>query len=79
MRDRLLRAGAGEGAHLELDVTLSGLRLLRRHRAQPAQEEPERDGDDAGVLQGEPGEVDVGREQREAVSGDRVDLAGDDR
>jgi len=61
--DILLGAGTGEGAELELGEPLLGLRLLGRDGAQPAEEEAQRDRDDAGVLQREPVEVHVGREQ----------------
>ena len=52
--DRLLGAGAGQRADLELGVAVRRLRLLGGDRAQPAEEEAQRDRDDPRVAQREP-------------------------
>ncbi len=77
--DRLARAGAGEGADLHLGV-LRRVVLLARHRAEPAEEEGERDRDDARVVEREPVEVDRRvRDHRRAEPGLGVGrLPGDD-
>ena len=51
--DRLLRPGAGQCPHLELGVALLGIRLARGDAADVAEQEAQRDRDDAGVLEGE--------------------------
>src|SRR5690606_23200358 len=62
-------AGAGERPDLQLRVLLGVRLLLGEHGAEPAEQEAGRDGDQARVLQREPGEVDVG-EHRRGVAGD---------
>src|SRR4051794_26691466 len=69
--DGLLRSDAGELTYLELGVLELVGPLLGQLGAEPAQEERERDGDQARVVQREPVEVDV-LEQRRADAGRRV-------
>ncbi len=52
-----MRPCSGEGADLQLGELLGVGLLLGQYGSQPAEEEAERDGDDPGVLQGEPVEV----------------------
>src|SRR5215213_695363 len=67
--DRLLGAGAGEGADLELVEAAQAGGVLADQRADDAAEEAERNRHDARVAQREPGEVCVG-EQRGRRAGD---------
>src|SRR5690242_4401273 len=68
---RLLRAVAGEGADLHLRV-LGRVVLLAGHGADPAEQEADRDRDDARVVEGEP--VEVGPLQhRQRLARHRVD------
>src|SRR5215207_6899488 len=77
--DGLLRADAGEGTDLELRGLELVRALLGELRAEPAQEERERDRHEAGVVQREPGEVHV-LDQRRALAGQLVHRrARDDR
>ena len=54
-----------------ISAYFSSLRLLAGHGAQPAEEEGQRDRDDAGVVQREPGEIDA-VQHRQAASGRRI-------
>src|SRR6476469_9483078 len=59
--DGLLRADAGERPHLEFGVDLRVAAIGRRQRADDAEDERQRNRDDAGVGEWEPGEVEAGQ------------------